>query len=57
MPGVMKGASVSKRSPSGTEGELLEDDGDGDGVELSCEGKEGGKNGCDSDAHFQVGNH
>ena len=51
------GASVSKRSQSATVGELLKDDGGGDGVELSCEGKEGGKNGCDSDVHFQARHH
>ena len=45
MPGVMKGASVSKTVRVVRErvcGYSV-DDGDGDSVELSCEGKEGGR--------------
>ena len=46
MPGVMKGASVSKGIQSGVESVIcgyLVDDGVGDSVELSREGKEGGR--------------
>ena len=55
MPGVMKGASVSKRVRVVRErvcGYSV-DDGDVDSVELSCEGKNGG----DSDARFRVHHH
>ena len=46
MPGVMKGASVSKGLQSAAESFVcgyLVGDGVGDSVELSCEGKEGGR--------------